>query len=63
MHETRYNLFVEGECVARDMTLEYAMIFQKAMFDRFYHEEELEISIKRISTETVASDDDPFLKG
>ena len=63
MHETRYNIFVDGECVARDMTLEYAKILQKAMFDRFYHEEELEISIKRISTETVASDDDPFLKG
>ena len=63
MHKTRYNLFVDGECVARGMTLEYAMIWQKAMFDRFYHEEELEISIKRIATETVASDDDPFLKG
>lgn len=63
MPETRYNIFVDGECVARDMTLEYAMILQKAMFDRFYHEEELMISIKRISTETVASDDDPFRKG
>lgn len=63
MHQTKYNIFVDGECVARDMTLEYAMILQKAMFDKFYLESELEISIKRISTETVASDDDPFLKG
>ena len=63
MHETRYNLFVDGECVARDMTLEYAMILQKAMFDKFYLEKELMISIKRIPEEDGETCADPFLKG
>ena len=64
MQHTKYNIFVEGECVAREVTLEYAMIFQKAMFDRFYLEKELEISIKRIPEpeEDGETGGDPFVK-
>ena len=65
MHQTKYNIFVDGECVAKEVTLEYAMIFQKAMFDKFYLEKELEISIKRIPEpeEDGETCDNPFVKG
>ena len=48
MNEILYCIEDErGNVIARDMTMDIAMILARALFDNYYNEEELAYTIKR----------------
>lgn len=38
MPEQRYNVLVNDECIAKDMSIETAMMLEKAVFETYYAE-------------------------
>ena len=47
MNEYRYSILVDDEVIAKDMLLSNAMIMAEALFQKWYSEADLTISIKR----------------
>ena len=42
-----FSLWVDGVCVAKEMPIETAAVLMKALFNEYYAESNLEITIKR----------------
>lgn len=54
MIEDKYRVIMSGRIIARDMSLEYATILLKGIFEEYYAEPGLEVTIQRQSTEEVS---------
>lgn len=48
MEEMRYQVLLNDNIVAQDMTLDYAMIFIKAVFHEFRNKHSMTVSIKEM---------------
>lgn len=48
MAETKYDLYIDGDLVAENMELQYAMLMLKALFETYYNETQagMEITVK-----------------
>ncbi len=47
-----YKIYVDNVCVAERVTLEFAVIFTKAIFNEFYNETDLKVTIQKIDLNT-----------
>lgn len=48
MNENKYYVTVNNRSVAENVTLEYALIFTKAIFEHYYNDHDMVISIQRL---------------
>ena len=46
MNDQKYDLYIDGELAAENMELQYAVVFMKALFETFYNEAEMEVTVK-----------------
>jgi hypothetical protein len=53
MIEDKYRVIMGGYIIAKDMSLEHATIFLKGIFEEYYAEPGLEVTIQRQPDETV----------
>lgn len=47
-----YNVYIDDNCVAENMPLQFALILTKAIYGEFYAEPKLKVSIERVSFDT-----------
>lgn len=47
-----YNVYVDDNCIAENMPLQFALILTKAIYGEFYAEPKLKVSIERVSFDT-----------
>lgn len=52
MSSNFYNVYVDENCVAENMPLQFALILVKAIYGEFYAEPKLKVSIERVYSET-----------
>lgn len=57
MMEIKYNVLIGKRIVAKDMTLENAVIFLKGLFNEYYNDSMLAVTIE-VSKENVTSEDE-----
>ena len=48
MSDKKYNVLIENEIIASNMDINNALIFVKALFDHYYEENSIIISIKEM---------------
>ena len=48
MEEIRYFVEVDGDTVAKDMTLKDATIFVRALFEEYYNDKSMLVSVRRM---------------
>jgi hypothetical protein len=53
MIEDKYRVIMGGHIIARDMSLDHATIFLKGIFEEYYAEPGLEVTIQKQPDETV----------
>ena len=53
-----YSVFVEKICVAHGMSIDYALIFLKAIMETYYNETNLAITIEREAEAALGGDGD-----
>jgi len=53
-----YSVWVENICVARGMSIDYAVIFLKAIMQEYYNETTLAITIEREAEAALGGDGD-----
>ena len=46
-----YNVYVDKDCVAKNMPLQFALILTKAIYTEFYAEPSLIVMIEKVSNE------------
>lgn len=56
MSSDYYRIYVDSVCVAKYVTLEYATIFVKAIFNEFYNETDLRVTIQKMNLNTEEYD-------
>lgn len=56
MMEVKYNVLIGKRIVAKDMTLENAVIFLKGLFNEYFNDPMLSVTIE-VSKENLASED------
>lgn len=54
MIEDKYRVIMSGHIIAKDMSLANAVILLKGIFDEYYAEPGLEVTIQRQSSEEVS---------
>lgn len=47
-----YKIYVDSVCIAERVTLEYAVVFTKAIFNEFYNERNLRVTIQKMNLNT-----------
>ena len=47
-----YNVYIDDNCIAENMPLQFALILTKAIYGEFYAEPKLKVSIERVSFDT-----------
>ena len=47
-----YNIYIDDNCIAENMPLQFALILTKAIYGEFYAEPKLKVSIERVSFDT-----------
>ena len=47
-----YNVYVDDNRIAENMPLQFALILTKAIYEEFYAEPKLKVSIERVSFDT-----------
>ena len=57
MMEIKYNVLIGKRIVAKDMTLENAVIFLKGLFNEYYNDSMLAVTIE-VSKENFTSEDE-----
>ena len=57
MMEVKYNVLIGKRIVAKDMTLENAVIFLKGLFNEYFNDPMLSVTIE-VSKENLTSEDD-----
>lgn len=56
MNSEFYNLYVDNNCVAEKMPLQFALILTKAIYSEFYAEPKLKVTIERVIFDTESED-------
>ena len=52
-----FNVYVDDNCVAENMPLQFALVLTKAIYGEFYAEPELRVTIQKVAkAEKVAAD-------
>lgn len=51
-----YNVYVDDNCVAKKMPLQFALILTKAIYTEFYAEPKLKVTIERVSSDTESEE-------
>ena len=51
-----YNVYVDDNCVAENMPLQFALILTKAIYTEFYAEPKLKVTIERVSFDTESEE-------
>lgn len=62
MMEVRYNVLIGKRIVAKDMTLENAVIFLKGLFNEYYNDPMLAVTIEVSKEELFASEEGEGIK-
>ena len=57
MVETKYNVLIGKQVIAKDMTLDNAVIFLKGLFNEYYNDTMLAVTIE-VSKENLTSEDE-----
>ena len=55
-YDCYYQIYVDNVCIAKYVTLEYAVIFTKAIFNEFYNEMDLRVTVQKMNFNTEACD-------
>ena len=50
MVEEKFNVLLDAHLVAENMTLEVAMVLVQGLFNKYYLEKNLKITVQKIST-------------
>ena len=48
MNEVRYFVEVDGSVYAQDMSIETATLLAKALFERYFNDEQMKVTIRRM---------------
>lgn len=48
-----FSLWIDSDCVAKEMSMETAAVLMKALFNEYYNEPDLKITIERQNYEPV----------
>ena len=48
-----FSLWIDSDCVAKEMSMETAAVLTKALFNEYYNEPDLKITIERQNYEPV----------
>lgn len=48
MVEYKFNVMLEDSIIAKDMTLETALILVEGLFNKYYLEEKMKVSIQKV---------------
>ena len=48
MNSEFYNVYIDDNCIAENMPLQFALILTKAVYGEFYAEPKLKVTIERI---------------
>ena len=59
MNETKYEIFIDGKTVATNMDIDIAIILTKALFEEYYGESGMSITIQQMPT--LEDEDNVFL--
>lgn len=51
-----YNVYIDNNRIAEYMPLQFALILTKAIYEEFYAEPNLKVTIEKTSNETVAEE-------
>ncbi len=46
-----YNVYIDDNCIAENMPLQFALILTKAVYGEFYAEPSLKVTIEKVSKE------------
>ena len=57
MSDKKYNVLIENEIIASNMDINNALIFIKALFDHYYEEHSMVISIKEMEKISINNGD------
>lgn len=52
MNNEFYKVYVDDNCVAENMPLQFALILTKAIYSEFYAEPKLKVTIERVTLDT-----------
>ena len=52
-----YNVYIDDNCIAENMPLQFALILTKAIYGEFYAEPNLRVTIEKVSKETEVEKD------
>ena len=52
MNNEFYKVYVDDNCVAENMPLQFALILTKAIYSEFYAEPKLKVTIERVALDT-----------
>lgn len=52
-----YNIYIDDNCIAENMPLQFALILTKAIYGEFYAEPNLRVTIEKVSKETEVEKD------
>ena len=55
MNSEFYNVYVDDNCVAKNMPLQFALILTKAIYTEFYAEPKLKVTIEKMELNTEKS--------
>lgn len=53
-----YNVYVDNDCIAWYMPLQFALVLIKAIYGEFYAEPNLKVTIEKVSKETEVEKDE-----
>ena len=52
-----YNVYIDDNCIAENMPLQFALILTKAIYGEFYAEPKLKVSIERVYFDTEMAEE------
>ena len=52
-----YNVYIDDNCIAENMPLQFALILTKAIYGEFYAEPNLKVTIEKVSKEMEVEKD------
>lgn len=52
-----YEIYIDNDCIAKYVPLQFALILIKAIYVEFYAEPELKITIKKYNPDTISAEE------
>lgn len=57
MNSELYEIYIDNDCIAKYIPLQFALILIKAIYVEFYAEPELKITIKKYNPDTISAEE------